>query len=178
MSVYNNNVKNKLMVMYFINSMNTPLLGYQIEDYFVDNILIEIIELHTILDELTGLDFIKTENVFDRQYYSITEKGKDALESLETDLTETSRSLIKDYCKANRLKILNANNVITSCRQTDDSSFELTMTLLSNAKPLMEIKMIIDDEEFAVKASRNWAESSNDIYASIVNMLLSEPNNQ
>ena len=69
MAVYNNNVKNKLLVMFFINSMNTPLLGYQIEDYFVDNVLIETAELHTILAELAELDFIKTENVFSRTYY-------------------------------------------------------------------------------------------------------------
>lgn len=171
MSVYNNNVKNKLLVMYFIKTMNTPLLGYQIEDYFVDNVLIEIIELHTILSELTEMSFIKIENSFDRQYYKITEKGKDALESLESDLTETSRALINDYCKENRSKILNMNNIITACKQVPDG-FELTLTLLNNAKPFMEIRMMIDDEEFAINASKNWEQSSNDIYASIINMLL------
>ena len=172
MAVYNNNVKNKLLVMFFINAMNTPLLGYQIEDYFVDNVLIEIAELHTILGELCELGCIKTEHVFSRTYNTITEKGKEALESLESGLTETSRALIKDYCKENKNKIKNINNVITSCKQTTDGTFDLSMTLLNNTKPLMEIKMIIDDEDFAVQASKNWADCSNDIYAAIVNMLL------
>lgn len=174
MAVYNNNVKNKLLVMFFINSMNTPLLGYQIEDYFVDNVLIETAELHTILAELAELGFIKTENVFSRTYYTITEKGKDALESLESGLTETSRALIQDYCKENKSKIKNINNVITTCKQTADGTFDLSLTLLNNAKPLMEIRMIIDDEDFAVQASKNWAECSNDIYAAIVNKLLED----
>lgn len=172
MAVYNNNVKNKLLVMFFINTMNTPLLGYQIEDYFVDNVLIEIAELHTILVELTELGFIKTENVFSRTYYTITEKGKDALESLDNDLTETARALIREYCKENKNKIKNLNNVITSCKQTVDGAFELSMTLLNNTKPLMEIKMMIDDEDFAVHATKNWADCSNDIYADVFNTLL------
>lgn len=174
MAVYNNNVKNKLLVMFFINSMNTPLLGYQIEDYFVDNVLIEIAELHTILVELAELGFIKTESVFSRTYYTITEKGKDALESLDSGLTETARALIKEYCKENKSKIKNLNNVITSCKQTVDGSFELSLTLLNKTKPLMEIKMMIDDEDFAVQATKNWAECSNDIYAAVFNMLLAE----
>ncbi len=172
MPTYNNNVKNKLLVMYFINILNTPLLGYQIEDYFVNNVLIETIELHTILDELDELDFVKKTSAFNRIYYTITEKGKEALESLQSGLTETSRALINDYSNENRDRIVNENNVLSSCKQEADGTYKLVLTLLDNAKPLMEIKMHINDEDFAVQASRNWASCSNDIYAAIVNMLL------
>ncbi len=174
MSVYSNNVKNKLLVMFFINEMNTPLLGYQLEDYFVDNVLIETIELHTIMAELTELDFIKTESVFGRTYYTVTAKGKDALESLETGLTETSRDLIREYCKQNKARIKNENNVVTHCQQTADGAFELVLTLLNNTKPLMELKLLIDDEDFAVQATKNWANASTDLYAHIVNTLLAD----
>lgn len=174
MPTYNNNVKNKLLVMYFINSLNTPLLGYQIEDYFVENVLIETVELHTILDELNELDFVKKTSAFNRIYYTITPKGKDALESLQSGLTETARALINDYAAENRDKIVNENNVLSSCKQSPDGTYNLLLTLLDNAKPLMEIKLDFNDEDFAVQASKNWAKCSNDIYAAIVNMLLTE----
>lgn len=172
MPTYNNNVKNKLLVMYFINSLNTPLLGYQIEDYFVGNVLIETVELHTILDELDELDFVKKTQAFNRIYYTITQKGKDALESLEGGLTETSRALINDYSQENRDKIVNENNVLSTCKQSADGTYNLVLTLLNNAKPLMEIKLDFNDEDFAVQAAKNWAECSNDIYAAVINMLL------
>ncbi|MBP3348055.1 MAG: DUF4364 family protein [Clostridia bacterium] len=173
MPTYSNNVKNKLLVMYFINALNTPLLGYQIEDYFVENVLIETVELHTILDELTELAFVKTEVAFNRTYYTITAKGKEALESLESGLTETSRALINDYSAEKRDTIVNENNVLSSCKQSADGTFNLVLTLLDNAQPLMEMKLAIKDEDFAVAASRNWAKCSNDVYAAVVNLLLS-----
>ena len=174
MPTYNNNVKNKLLVMYFIRALNTPLLGYQLEDYFVENVLIEIVELHTILDELNELDFVKKTNAFDRTYYTVTPKGIEALESLQSGLTETSRALINDYSAANRDRIINENNVLSSCKQSVDGTYDLVLTLLDNAKPILEIKLDITDEEFAVKAAKNWAKCSNDVYAAMVNLLLND----
>lgn len=178
MAVFNNNVKNKLLVMYFLRQMNTPLLGYQLEDYFVNNILIETIELHTILAELKDLQLIKTEDVFNRTYYTVTPKGTEALESLESGLTETSRALINDYVRDNRTDIVNANNVVTACRQTLDGNFELTLTLLSDAKPLMELKLMLDEESFAVNVTKKWPELSNDIYSLVMNTFINKTEEQ
>ncbi len=172
MPVYSNNVKNKLLVMYFINTMNTPLLGYQIEDYFVNNVLIETIELHTIIQELLEQDFIATQNAFNRTYFTVTKKGKDALESLQGDLTETARALIDDYCRDNKIDIINSNNIVTACKQLDANEFELTLTLLNNTRPIIELKLNVDDEDAAVKATQNWASASNDIYSIIINKLI------
>lgn len=171
MSVYSNKVKNKLLVMYFLKSINTPLLGYQIEDYFVESVMIDPIELHSILADLVDTGFLKTTELSNGSYYSLTEKGKDALYNLETELTQTSRELIEKYCDENRDKIVRENNVITSCTQNLDGSFDLSLIVLDNAKKLMELKLTFDDESFAVAAVKNWPARSSDIYASILNML-------
>ncbi len=172
MPAFNNNVKNKLLVMFFIKEMNTPILGYQLEDYFVNNVLIETIELHTILDDLKDNSFIKTETAFNNIYYTVTEKGKDALMSLEETLTETSRALIRDYVHDNRSRIMSLNNVLTNCRINGDGQYELKLTLLNDTKTLLEVKLLLDDEDFAVNATKRWSECSNEVYTEIIKQLM------
>ena len=171
MSVYSNKVKNKLMVMFFIKTMSTPLLGYQIEDYFLGNVLIELVELHSILAELTETGFLRTKQLYNGLYYVLTDKGTDALSNLEEELTETARGLIRQYCDENRDRIVRQNNVLASCEQNLDGGFDLSLIVLDNARKLMELKLSVDDEEYAVAAVKNWPERANDIYAAVLNRL-------
>ena len=166
-----NEMADKLSVLHFISEMNAPIMGYQIEDYFIQKNLMDVFDIHDILGDLMEIEFIKTSNVFDRIYYHCTPNGKAALENLSTELPQDKRLEIDEYCRENRYRIINENNIVTSVKEAPNNQYQVSMFILDNAQPLIEVSLFLDREEYVRKVISSWKVSATEIYSSITETL-------
>ncbi|MBE5816444.1 MAG: DUF4364 family protein [Clostridiales bacterium] len=166
-----NEMAGKLSVLHFISAMNAPIMGYQIEDYFIEKNLMDVFDIHDILSDLIDIQFIKTSNVFDRIYYFCTENGKAALENLGEELSAEKRADIDEYCRENRFRIINENNIVTSVKDAPNNQYQVSMLILDNAQPLIEVSLFLDREQYVRKAISSWKVSASEIYSSITETL-------
>ena len=167
---------NKLMILYLLEKLDIPLSNAQINDFFVQERLLDYFELQQCLAEMVSAGYVEkyVEGNFSR--YSITEDGLQTLGYLERRIPNYIRTKISAFANKNRKRIkrsfavmanhfydYNTNEYIVKCGVYDD---DLT---------LMELTLSMVTIEQAKHICKNWRSNSSHLYQLFMQQLISPP---
>ena len=173
-------IENKLLLLFFINSMDFDMSHAQITDFVIEKDLMNHFVLEQNLTDLLERGFLKLskkdsadENV---TLYSLTELGVSHLELLEGQIPRSARNTITQYVTENRGKIkkyyektanyfVDAENdeFIVKCGVYDVYDDKRTM--------LMEISVPVVTREQVKQLQNNWNENYSSLYRKILEIL-------
>ncbi|MDR0271787.1 MAG: DUF4364 family protein [Clostridiales bacterium] len=175
-----NDVENKLLILYLINTMDLPMSSSQITDFVIQKELMHQFVLEKNLADMVERGFLDTthEDTQDESItkYALTDEGLTNLELLETQIPRPVRNIITQYVDENRGKIKkgfektahyfpNADNdeYIVKCGVYDDKR---------SAAMLMEISVPVITREQAKQITANWNANYNTLYQRILSVLI------
>jgi len=169
-------VKNKLILLFFMEKMEIPLTKNSILDICaLENDWVSYMDCVSIIMELSDTKFIyKTENMDNEELYSITYEGRNCLDQLYTRVPYVLREKITDYVKKNKLFVKTSQEYTTNYTKNDDGSYTVSLRIyepMSNS-PMFEIKIKAPSRQSAIEAEQKWKKQAPTIYENVYENLV------
>lgn len=163
----------KLIILYTLNKVNTPLPSGIISDYITGRGYSNFFTVQNAFAELLKAELITEDTTFHLAYYTLTDAGKETLSLFGSDLSWEIRQEIDEYLTEKRYEIVEETSFVSDYSRTSDGSYLATCTMRDGSHTLYEIKLDVATEQDAVKICENWKESSSELYQKTLRELLS-----
>ncbi len=162
----------KLIILYTLNKVESPLTLGLISDYIIDRGYTNYFNVQNAFAELVDAELITTSKTYNTSHYCITEEGRKTLELFQNQLSHEIRTEIEQYLRDNKQNIANRMNIVSDYTRTDNGEYLVTCSLIESGNILIETKLSVPSEEDAIKICDNWRENSNELYSLTIKTLL------
>ena len=102
---------NKLYILYILNKMQLPLTNGQITNIFIENDLLDYFSLQEYLYQLKEAELVNLTNKNNLDYYSISEKGKIALNYFTNRIDSDKKESLDIFVHKNKENIIRDRDV-------------------------------------------------------------------
>lgn len=162
----------RLLVCYLLKAIDQPISKSQMNDAMLENGLANYFEINQAVAELLkqgNIDMKLTEE--GEESYTVTERGKNIAETLETSLPRTVReravnSAIKLMTLAKRMR---ENKVETEA--LSGGGYNVTFALESGEDTLMKLTVFVADSMQLEEVKKNFLNDPVKLYSSIITAL-------
>jgi len=168
--------KIKLIILYLLNELDTPLDFQTISEIFVWDGSINYFVFTDCFNQLVengSIDKRESESENTVQY-QISSIGRISIEAVE----DTLLKFIKERIMRSATRLLafkrDGSNVVTKL-EPYDSGYQLTCTLKNNKLNIFEMKLYLDNEEEAELLQMGFDKKAEEIYGGILAMLSDDP---
>lgn len=163
--------ENKLLILYILNKINTPISNSDITHIILENNLINYFALQQYLSELVQSNFINDEKTDKRHAISITIEGKKALYLFLNRIPEKKKKIIDEYIDNYLNELANENESLAEYEPYKNNKFYAKLKLKEKGKMLIELNILANTEAEAKNICNSWKENSKEIYEYIINKL-------
>ena len=160
----NNLTENKFIILYIARKLGVKLTS---EQFFVlsDKYKwMNYFDMRQCLMELCEEGFLKE----DDEHYTITAQGFNIVENFKTSIAFSIRTIIDDYAKENKSKILVNQQIIADYSQDSAHEYPVTMKIVENEAELFCAKIVAANENDAKKLTEDFKIKASKIYSNIV----------
>lgn len=163
---------NKLSILYYVQTMGIPLTNEQIAEFFTKEYLMNYFYLQQLLAELVESLHLAYMEVRQNHYYSLTEKGSEALDFFHTHIEPFNKERIFTYAEKNRIRLRNENQLTADYKQLDNQEYEVTLRVMEGKIKLMELKLNVTNSRQARVICSNWKTKAPEIYKKTMESLI------
>lgn len=166
---------NKLMILYLLEKLDTPLSNAQINDFFVQENLLGYFELQKCLAEMVEAGYVDkhVEGSFAR--YGITHEGQQTIGYLEKRIPHYIRTRISAFASKNRKHIKRSFAVMANYFYDHDTKeFIVKCGVYDDDMTLLELTLSMVTREQAKHICKNWRANSSELYQSFISQLIDE----
>jgi predicted transcriptional regulator len=163
---------NKLSILFFVKSLNIPLTNEQITEFFIKKYLMNYFDLQQLLSELVESQHLSYMEGRQSHYYTITEKGKEALEFFRSRIDYHTREMITTYADQNRNRIRNESQLTADYSRLDNNEYEVLLRVTEGEITLMELKLNVINANHAKTICSNWRAKAPAVYKKIMESLI------
>ncbi len=161
----------RLLVCYLLKSIDAPMTRQMLNDAMQEDGLANFFEVGQAIEELLKTGNITADILEDEEVISVTEKGRDAAELLQTSLPRTVRekavnSAIRLTTKA---KIERENKI--EVKKEDDGGYTITFTLFDRDTEMMKLSIYVVDSLQLETVKQNFINDPVKVYSSIITSL-------
>ncbi len=166
-------VENKLLLLYLIDRMNTPMTNSQISQFTLEENFMSYFELQHVLFEMVQSGYLEIYQENNQSYYSITNEGITTLEYFEKHVPVHIRNRIVKFVTDNQHNE-QKNFDVTANYFFDHTSNEFIVKcgLYEKEKSLMEISLLVVSRDQAKLICNNWKTNVNKIFGKIISELI------
>mgnify|MGYP001025102800 FL=1 len=162
----------KLIVLYTLNRIESPLtLGF-VADYVIDHGYTNYINVQNAFAELLDAELIACSQTYNTSYYTITEAGRETLELFYTNLSHEIRAEIDQYLREKNYQIIDRTAIVSDYTRRSNGDYVASCMLVEKNEVLFQVDIAVPSEEDAVKICNNWRGSSSELYSTVVTSLL------
>ncbi len=174
-------VQNQIIILHIVqqlpgitrDELMQLVLGTLYMDYFAFGILTE----RLVEDGLLHIARRKNEPLTDAagravERCDLTERGLDVHEALISKLPLPIRRHLGELLRLKQVELGDSESVIAAYRPDEDGRFLVTLALLENVAPLIEISLRVPDEHMARTSIRHWREHYLEIYPLLLRELI------
>ncbi|MFI3210521.1 MAG: DUF4364 family protein [Peptostreptococcaceae bacterium] len=165
---------NKLIILYIIDKINVDLTNSQITQVALDTDIMNYFSLQQILHELLDVKLLNAYKESTKEYYCLTQKGFEILESLIDKIPQDMGSKISNYIKENKHKILVNTEIVAEFIKESDFEFIVNLKVIENRRDLINLKLNVSSEKQALLICNNWKKNASVTYAEIIQSLICE----
>lgn len=162
--------ENKLLLLYILNKINTPISNSHITQIILENNLINYFSLQQYLSELIESGFIEDYKEDKRHMLNISSHGKGVLEFFTNRIPDKKMDLIDSYLDLHIKKIKKDVEVISEYEISGTNKFIVTLKLKDQENTLLELKMPASTNAEAKNICNTWKENSEELYKKILNI--------
>jgi predicted transcriptional regulator len=162
--------ENKLLLLYILNKINTPISNSHITQIILENNLINYFSLQQYLSELIEKGFIEDFKEDKRHMLNITPQGKGVLEFFTSRIPDKKTDLIDSYLDVHIKKIKKEVEVISEYEISGTNKFIVTLKLKDQDATLIELKIPASTNADAKNICSMWKENSDEMYKNIISL--------
>lgn len=166
----------RILICYILSAINEPVPGRMLADTLHFEGIANYFEVGDSMAFLCKSGQIK-EHDEKEDTYIITDSGRDVAQTLKTSLPLT----VKDRAYNAAIKMVSRfkNTKETDIKITrEGNNTYVTCSTIDNDIPFMSVKLLVTDEEQAIRIKENFLENPSAIYSTIIKMFTSGEQNK
>lgn len=157
----------KLLILYVLKLLPAKVGFNELSDLVLIDGGFDYFEYSQCLAELVDSGHVLQEESF----YSITEKGADHLEAIESRLPYSVRTKAEKHCRPTVQRMERDAMVNASHKLMDDGSCMLKLSLSDGKGEILKLQLLTSGSDQAAAMEKKFRRSAEDIYLQIVRLL-------
>lgn len=162
----------KLMVLYMLNKVDFPLTNSQISEFILDKGYTNYFSLQQAIHDLSDTELIRTEQIHNNSYYSMTEAGEETLSFFGHKIPEDIQSEIDQFFIEHKYHLRNENEVTADYYEEKKDSYIVHCEIRDKKELLVSVTLNVTDEEQAIAICDNWRDYHGNVYDYLIHTLM------
>ena len=162
----------KLIALYILSRVDTPLPSGIISDYITGHGYTHFFNLQNALGELLQSDLIREDATYHVSYYSITDSGRETLELLDSHLSPRIQKEVDEYLTERKYEILDRTSLVSDYHLTGGNFYNAVCTIRDGKHTMFRLEIEVPTEEDAQRICDNCQDGSEQIYEQAIQILL------
>lgn len=154
----------KLTVLYLLDRAGTKLSQSFISAFLLENGYANLINLMQTYDEMAANGLVSVSEEDGAAFLMITAAGRESLSYFRGELSSAIRTEADAYLKDNGVRIRRDKELTGSYYRRPSADYAVTVAVMENEQPVIELTLSVPDEAAAKKVIENWKAESGEIY--------------
>lgn len=161
----------RLLICYLLKSVDAPMTRQMLNESMQEDGLANYFEVGQAIEELLKTGNITADILDEDEVISVTAKGREAAELLQTSLPRTVREKAVNSAirLTTRAKIERENKI--EVRKEDDGGYTITFTLFDRDTELMKLSVYVSDSLQLETVKQNFINDPVKVYSTIITSL-------
>lgn len=161
----------RLLVCYLLKSVDAPMTRQMLNDAMQEDGLANYFEVGQAIEELLKTGNITADIADDEEVLSVTDKGREAAELLQTSLPKTVREKAVNSAirLTTRAKIERDNKI--EVKKEENGGYNITFTLFDRDTELMKLSIFVADSLQLEQVKQNFIDDPVKVYSTIITSL-------
>ena len=157
----------KKLILYVLKQLPLPCHVDILSEYVMGVAAVDYFSFTVSLAELVESDIVRKS---EGEYYSVTQKGGEVFELCKNDLPPAMRNALKAPLREVAQEMLR-QKLITAEMQREGKALYVNLGYSDGIGPIMSMKLLCADEDYAAKAIERYKKEAEDIYLEIISRL-------
>lgn len=162
----------KLLILYVLQKTNMDLTNSQITQVILETEVMNYFSLQQFLSQLMDSNFLKIYEDSNKEYYTLTQKGIEALEYFLSRIPAQITKKIDEYIKLNKENLLADTQVKSSFVRQSDNEYIVNLRVIENQSNLIDLNLNVSSEKQAKLICDNWKKNASYMYAEVIDLLI------
>ncbi len=162
----------KITILELLGKSGFPLSNSQISDFFLDYNLTDYFTAQQAISDDEEAGFIVSSSTHNSTTYGITEDGKKTLELFRNKLSQELVADIGRYLRANSMAMKEENSYKATFFKADRGGYVVQLKILEDDHSTMDLTFHVSTQAMAETLCNNWKARCEDVYASIMDILM------
>lgn len=161
----------RLLICYLLKSVDAPMTRDMLNDAMQEDGLANFFEVGQAIEELLKTGNITADILDEDEVVTVTEKGREAAELLQTSLPRTVREKAVNSAirLVTRAKVERENKI--EVKKEDDGGYTITFTLFDRGTELMKLSIYVVDSLQLEQVKQNFINDPVKVYSTIITSL-------
>ncbi len=161
----------RLLVCYLLKSVDAPMTRQMLNEAMQEDGLANYFEVGQAIEELLKTGNITADILDENEVITVTPKGREAAELLQTSLPRTVREKAVNSAirLTTRAKIERENKI--EVRKEENGGYTITFTLFDRDTELMKLSVYVSDSLQLEQVKQNFINDPVKVYSSIITSL-------
>ncbi len=164
----------KLIILTVINDFNMPVSNIMIVDTVLIHSFAEYFDIEQYLYELTDAQMVTYYVEKSVRYYSLTQKGRDAVEYFSSSIPITVRERLYETAKVKAKELRDSMSIRSEYYKENDFEYTVSLRILERGYDLLNLKLSVGSEAIAKTISERFKKDPESFYSRIFSILVSD----
>lgn len=161
----------KLIVLYMLELVSTPLTQAQICSFVLDKGYTDYLTLQQAFAELSENQLIATKKVYHRTQLTLTPEGRETIHYFNNRISNAIKSEIKTFLEENQLEIREEVSIQSFYDKSTSGEYEVCLTAKDKDCDLVSLRLSVPTEQMAQDVCTNWQKRNQEIYKKLTELL-------
>ncbi len=172
-------IQHKVIILYLVEKMDIPMTKGQIEQFILEEGILNTLMLSEYLNELTEAGYLEKTLDNNTTRYTITEEGLLTIDLFLKDIFQSTRNKVLKYVAENRKSVKQDFQTIANYFfDHKNNEYIVKCALYEDEMMLMELSVSVVTKQQAVDICTNWRTNVSTLYGGILNLVLDEEDSQ
>ncbi|MBQ9519271.1 MAG: DUF4364 family protein [Firmicutes bacterium] len=168
-------VEDKLLILFLLYQMDTPMSVTQIAEFAVDKEYMDYFTFSRHLHELCNERLVDKRYENEQDRYFITADGEQVLSYFSNKISNEDHVAVLDYTTKNKGSIKKDISVLANYFYNKENDYTVKCGIYEDKRTLMEINVTVSTKEDAKLLKKNWKDNIPYLYGSLLQTLLMQP---
>lgn len=161
----------RLLICYLLKSVDAPMTRQMLNEAMQEDGLANYFEVGQAIEELLKTGNITADILDEDEVISVTQKGREAAELLQTSLPRTVREKAVNSAirLTTRAKIERENKI--EVKKEENGGYTITFTLFDKETELMKLSVYVSDSLQLEQVKQNFINDPVKVYSTIITSL-------
>ena len=162
----------KLIILYSLNKVSTPMTSAQICDLMLDMELTSYFKVQEAMSEMTASGLLSPKKIRNMTQYTLTKTGEDTLQLFLKDIPLFLRKDVDAYLKEHAFELRNTVSHPAEYVKNARGEYAINCRILENTEEIFAMSVLLPTEEAAKKACESWDKQYEELYSHLLSRLL------